>query len=175
MLIGTILSSDKTTISVITGNRIAHPLLISVANIDSDFLSKASHNLFQLLALIPVPHFLHPKQGVRGVLDSRLYHESLDIATNPLKIVARIGHLMADPVGQVRRVFSMLAAQIVDTPEATLVACVGGGGKTSPFTTASYHDYGDVHRHPPRLGNTTLRVIDDTIATGLANDLSKYV
>ncbi|KAJ3963290.1 hypothetical protein EV361DRAFT_769805, partial [Lentinula raphanica] len=32
-LIGTILSSDKTTISVMTGNRCAHPLLISIANI----------------------------------------------------------------------------------------------------------------------------------------------
>ncbi|KAJ3834635.1 hypothetical protein F5878DRAFT_544520, partial [Lentinula raphanica] len=32
-LIGTILSSDKTTISVMTGNRCAHPLLISIANV----------------------------------------------------------------------------------------------------------------------------------------------
>ncbi|KAG2137454.1 uncharacterized protein EDB93DRAFT_1091181, partial [Suillus bovinus] len=32
-LLGTILSSDKTNISMMTGNRVAHPLLISLANI----------------------------------------------------------------------------------------------------------------------------------------------
>ncbi|KAJ3847453.1 hypothetical protein EV368DRAFT_28879, partial [Lentinula lateritia] len=35
-LLGVVLSSDKTTVSVITGNRVAHPLFISLANIDSD-------------------------------------------------------------------------------------------------------------------------------------------
>ncbi|KAJ3872663.1 hypothetical protein F5051DRAFT_303920, partial [Lentinula edodes] len=32
-LLGVVLSSDKTTVSVITGNQVAHPLLISLANI----------------------------------------------------------------------------------------------------------------------------------------------
>lgn len=81
---------------------------------------------------------------------------------------------MADHVGQVRWVYSMLATQIVDTPEATLVGCVGGWGKTSPFTTASYLDFGDSHCHPSCLGNGTLRVIDESIAAGGANDLMKY-
>ena len=36
-LLGTLISSDKTTISAMTGNRVAHPLLISLADIVMDF------------------------------------------------------------------------------------------------------------------------------------------
>ncbi|KAE9387331.1 hypothetical protein BT96DRAFT_1080441, partial [Gymnopus androsaceus JB14] len=44
--------------------------------------------------------------------------------------------------------------------------CVGGGGKTSPFTTATYKEYGDSYRHPPRTANSTLSTIDSiTVAT----------
>ncbi|KAJ3834116.1 hypothetical protein F5878DRAFT_545408 [Lentinula raphanica] len=101
-LIGTILSSDKTMISVMTGNRCAHPLLISVANIDCEYLSKASHHLFQLLALLPIPTFRHKSQEIRGVLDNRMFHRCLDIVLRPLKVAAAVGVMMADPVGQVR-------------------------------------------------------------------------
>ncbi|KAE9387336.1 hypothetical protein BT96DRAFT_837803 [Gymnopus androsaceus JB14] len=101
-LLGTILSSDKTTISVITGNRVAHPLLISLANIDSDLLSKASQHLFNLLALIPIPKFIEKRKSVRGILENRLYHECLDIVLHPLKIAALIGCMMDDPLGQRR-------------------------------------------------------------------------
>ncbi|KAJ3764635.1 hypothetical protein FB446DRAFT_624624, partial [Lentinula raphanica] len=141
-LIGTILSSDKTTISVMTGNRCAHPLLISIANIDCEYLSKASHHLFQLLALLPIPTFTHRSREIRGVLDNRMFHRCLDIVLQPLKLAAAVGVMMADPVGQVRRCHTPCAAWIVDSPEAALISCVGGGGKTSPFTTAIYTDYG---------------------------------
>ncbi|KAJ3818244.1 hypothetical protein F5880DRAFT_1491700 [Lentinula raphanica] len=97
-LIGTILSSDKTTISVMTGNRCAHPLLISIANIDCEYLSKASHHLFQLLALLPIPTFTHRSREIRGVLDNRMFHRCLDIVLQPLKTAAAIGVMMADPV-----------------------------------------------------------------------------
>lgn len=36
-LLGTLVSSDKTTISAMTGNRVAHPLLISLTDIVMDF------------------------------------------------------------------------------------------------------------------------------------------
>ncbi|KAE9383333.1 hypothetical protein BT96DRAFT_844117 [Gymnopus androsaceus JB14] len=121
-LLGTILSSDKTTISVITGNRVAHPLLISLANIDSEVLSKASNHLFNLLALIPIPRYMHSKREVNGVCENRLYHQSLDIVLEPLKKAASIGVMMADPVGQVRLCYTPCASFIVDTPEASLIA-----------------------------------------------------
>ena len=45
-----------------TGDRTAHPLLISLANILADFHMKSTHNAFVLLALLPVPKFLEKKQ-----------------------------------------------------------------------------------------------------------------
>ncbi|KAJ4493089.1 hypothetical protein C8J55DRAFT_586243, partial [Lentinula edodes] len=174
-LLGTILSSDKTNISVITGNRVAHPLLISLANIDSDLLSKASLHLFNLLALLPIPNYVERRSLIRGVLENRLYHECLDIVLEPLKTAARIGCMMSDPLGQLRVCFTPLASAVVDTPEATLIACVGGSAKTSPFTLAMYKDYGDSFRHPPRLSSATLDTIDSIQARNIfPQDLPAY-
>ena len=48
-LLGVVLSDDKTNISVMSGNRMAHPLLISLANIDAHLRSKASAHAYLLL------------------------------------------------------------------------------------------------------------------------------
>ncbi|KAG1842143.1 hypothetical protein F4604DRAFT_1597641 [Suillus subluteus] len=61
-LLGTILSSDKTNISMMTGDRVAHPLLISLANIHMSTQLKSSSNAFVLTALLPVPKFIYKKK-----------------------------------------------------------------------------------------------------------------
>ncbi|KAF9227898.1 hypothetical protein BS17DRAFT_693578 [Gyrodon lividus] len=53
-VLGVVLSSDKTNISVMTGNCMAHPVLISLANIDVRIHSKMSLHAYLLLALIPI-------------------------------------------------------------------------------------------------------------------------
>ncbi|KAH7917076.1 hypothetical protein BV22DRAFT_988122, partial [Leucogyrophana mollusca] len=116
-VIGTVLSSDKTTISTMTGDRVAHPLLISLANIHMSTRSKISSKAFLLTALLPVPKFLHSTQRMRGVLQDRLIHQCFDLVLKPLKIAATIGIMMADPAGNSRYCFTLLAACIVDTPE----------------------------------------------------------
>jgi hypothetical protein len=82
-----------------TGNRIAHPLLISRANIAMDFRMKSSNHVFLLLALLPIPKFIHPDKDLHGVLENRLIHECLDLILKPLKIAAEIGIVMSDPLG----------------------------------------------------------------------------
>lgn len=72
----------------------------------------------------------------------------------PLKIAARIGVMLSDPVGNSRYCFTLLAGCIVDTPEACLIACVRG--KTSPVTLADYTQFGDDARHPERTRGITL-------------------
>ena len=137
-----------------TGNRVAHPLLISLANIGMDFRTKASNDLFLLLALLPIPRFIHPDRKIRGVLESRLFHFCLDIILEPLKKAAQFGISMEDPLGLRRICFPPLAAYIVDTPESALVACVAG--KTSSITMASYKQFGDDFRHDARTPSITL-------------------
>ncbi|KAG2126069.1 hypothetical protein DEU56DRAFT_743197 [Suillus clintonianus] len=90
-LLGTILSSDKTNISALTGDRVAHPLLISLANIHMNIRLKSSTNSFVLAALLPVPKFIHKKKRMKGVLEDRLIHECLNIILEPLKQAAQRG------------------------------------------------------------------------------------
>ncbi|KAH7903379.1 hypothetical protein BJ138DRAFT_1020738, partial [Hygrophoropsis aurantiaca] len=99
-LLGVMLSSDKTTVSALTGDRCAHPLLIGLANIFKDVRLKASSNAFLLTALLPIPKFIHTKKRICGVLTDRLIHESLDIVLEPLKKAAASGAMLADPAGQ---------------------------------------------------------------------------
>jgi hypothetical protein len=144
-VLGTVLSSDKTNITTMTGARVAHPLLLGLANIRMCTRTKLSSKAFLLTALLPIPKYLHPNQRMRGMLEDRLVHECLSIVLKPLMKAAEVGIMMSDPVGNVRHCFTPLAAYIVDTPEAAMLACVRG--KTSPFTMASYLQFGDNFRH----------------------------
>jgi len=119
-----------------------------------NFRTKASNHLFLLLALLPIPRFLHPNKKIRGVLDSRLFHECVDIVIEPLKNAARVGIMMSDPLGYLRFCFPPLAAYIVDTPESALIS--GVAGKTSSVTLASYKEFGDNFRHPSRTAASTI-------------------
>lgn len=109
------------------------------------------------VAFLPVVKFIHENKRMTGVLSDRLYHQCLDIVVDPLKIAARIGVMLSDPLGNQRYCFTPLAACIVDSPEACLIACVRG--KTSPVTLANYTEFGDDFQHPPRTKASTLNSI----------------
>ncbi|KAG1717745.1 hypothetical protein EDB19DRAFT_1839292 [Suillus lakei] len=66
-LLGTILSSDKTCITALSGDRVAHPLLISLANIHMATRLKSSSNAFLLTALLPVTKFVHKNKRMKGI------------------------------------------------------------------------------------------------------------
>ncbi|KAI6036728.1 hypothetical protein BKA83DRAFT_4120416 [Pisolithus microcarpus] len=96
-LLGVMLSSDKTNISVMSRNHMAHPLLLSLANISMDIHSKGSLHGHMLLALLPVPSFIHKKSCVHLLLSDSLFHCCLDLVLKPLKIAAAVGVMMNDP------------------------------------------------------------------------------
>ena len=171
-LLGTVLSSDKTGLTRMTGNHSAHPLLITLANIDSNVRSSSSSHAFELLALIPVPKFVSTNKGLRGVLENRLTHQCLDFITAPLKHVARNGAWMADYAGYIRRCFTPLVAYIADTPEAAALA--GVAGKTSHLTMASYKEFGDPFRHHPRMAVDTLASLNILSAHFDPSDVGVY-
>ena len=157
-----------------TGDRTAHPLLISLANIKADYRAKSSHRAFLLLALLPVPNFVSVDKKLRGVLENRLLHACLDFVLDPLKKAATWGKLMSDPYGSLRFCYTPIAAYIVDTPEAAMLA--GVGGKTSPITMASQKQFGDPFRHEPRTSSATLSQLQ-AIRTRVDpnNDIQAYL
>ena len=156
-----------------TGGRVAHPLLISLANLVMDFRAKATNHAFQLLALLPVPKFIHKDRKTRGVLENRLIHECLDFILKPLKKAAEIGIMLSDPIGSLRYVFTPLAAYIVDVAEAVVLS--GVAGKTSHLTMAAYKQFGDPFQHEPRTASTTLAQLEAIEEDINPWDLKNYI
>ncbi|KAG2048233.1 hypothetical protein BDR06DRAFT_895929 [Suillus hirtellus] len=154
IVLGTMLSSDKTNVMTMTGARVAHLLLLGLANIRMCTHTKLSSKVFILAALLPIPQYLHPNQCMRGMLQDHLIHECLSIVLQSLMKAAKLGIMMSDPVGNIRHCFTPLAAYIVDTPKACMLACVQS--KTSPFTLVSYLQFRDNFRHPARTCAITL-------------------
>ncbi|KAI9567568.1 hypothetical protein HD554DRAFT_2039579 [Boletus coccyginus] len=138
-LCGVILSLDKIHITNMCGGKAAHLLLISLANIKTTVWNKASSHAFLLTALMPIVEFLYPV---------------LRIFLELLKIAARIGRMMSDPVGNLHYCFTPLTTYITDTPEACMLAYVHG--KTSPVTMATYKEFGDAFQHKQHTCATTL-------------------
>ncbi|KAJ7128227.1 hypothetical protein C8R43DRAFT_897203 [Mycena crocata] len=137
-LLGTILSSDKTTITRMTGGRCAHPVLISLANINMEYRMKASHHSFMLLYLFPIPIFLHKNKKIHGVLQARQFHAILDYVLQPLKDAAKFGIMMSDPLGWRRYCYTPLVSYIIDPDEdvvayATEAKKLGLSGVDKPF------------------------------------------
>ena len=132
----------------------AHPLLLSLANLDISFHMKASNHTYLLLTLLPVPKFIHTDSKICGVLENHLLHECLDFILEPLKIAARIGIMMCNALGSLQYVFTPLASYVIDTPESAMLASIGG--KTLSVTMASHKTFGDAFQHEPQTASTTL-------------------
>ena len=151
----------------------AHPLLLSLANIDADIRSKGSLHAHILLALLPVASFIHKTTRVRSLLSDCLVHESLDFVLKPLKVAAAVGIMMSDPVGNLRYCYTPLVAYIADTPEQCLLA--GVSPKASPVSTATHKGFGDVDPHPPRTAAKTLDDIERACTEADSHNLEEFL
>jgi len=156
-----------------TGNRMAHPLLLSLANIDSAIRCKGSLHGHVLLMLLPVASFIHKKTRVCSLLSDRLVHECLDLVLNPLKIAAKVGIMMSDPIGNLCYCFTPLVAYIADTPEQCLLACISP--KALPVSTATYKEFGDPVPHPPHTPARTLEDIEQVCLVTDPDDLEAFL
>ena len=144
-----------------TSQHQAHPLLISLANINMEFQMKASNHALLLLALLPILIFI-ANNAMKGALEAHLIHECLDFVLEPLKTAAHIGIMLTDPAGNRHYCYTLLTSYIVDTPESTLLASVAG--KTLSITMASYKEFGDLFRHEPHTASITLGQLDTLAA-----------
>ena len=141
-----------------TGDRVAHPLLLTLANLPMNIRMKSSFHALPLIGLLPCPKFIGVKKSLHGVLENRLIHHCLDVICRPLKEASARGTLMSDSLGRIRYCFTPIIAYIVDTPEAAVIA--GVRGKTSHLTLASHKRFGDNFQHPTRLATLTLSQIE---------------
>ena len=156
-----------------TGNCVAHPLLITLANIHSAIRSSIFSHAFSLLALFPVPSFVGVKKAIRGILENQLIHSCLDLITDPLKVTSRCGAWFSDSAGNIQHCFTPLVACIMDTPEAAALACVAG--KTSHLMMAMYKQFGDPFRHQPRTSSSILASLKFLSSQFDPSNVSTYV
>ena len=119
-----------------------------------DIWMKSTYHALPLIALLPCPTFISLKKSLHGVLENRLMHHCLNIVCELLKTASSKGAFMSDSLGRIHCYFTPLIAYIVDTPEAAIIA--GVGGKTSHLTLASHKSFGDHFHHPTCLASLTL-------------------
>ncbi|KAI6022479.1 hypothetical protein BKA83DRAFT_4054337, partial [Pisolithus microcarpus] len=155
--IGVIGASDKTPLTIGTGNKEMHPLLLSLANIHAGVRMKATSHSFALAAYLPIPKFRNVLPAVQAVLSARVYHFAVSIVMKNLKLANRDGTVLSDPNGDLHIIHTPLVAWIADYPEQLLVACVSS--KNSPISVAAADHFGDPTPHPPRLRQNTLAAI----------------
>ena len=134
-------------------------------------MSTSSH-AFPLLVLLPVPKFVSVKKSLHGILENWLSHLCLDLVTYPLKITLQRGRWLSDCAGKFRYCFTPLVAYIVDTLEAT--ALTGVARKTSHLMTATYKEFSDPLRHPPRTAASILTSLETLASNFNPSDIAAY-
>jgi hypothetical protein len=153
-----VLASDGTHLANGTGDSYAHPVLMTLDNLNSAVRRNSSNHAFTMIALLPKVHFEVADKKLARALSDRIYHECLRNLMLPLRKIARSGKEMTDSLGQVRMCYTVLAAYMADLPEATRLA--GVINNTSPVTMAAGEHLGDPFRHEPRLIAITSRSIE---------------
>jgi|SRR5882762_1878551 len=101
-MLGIIGASDKTPLTIGTGNKEMHPVLLSLANIEARVRMKATAHAFALAAYLPIPKFLNVSAQVQATLMACIYHTCLDIICVNLKLAEKNGITLSDPTGQQR-------------------------------------------------------------------------
>ena len=84
--LGIILASDKTPLTIGTGNREMHPVLLSIANIKAGIRMKATSHTFALIGYLPIPKFPDEySANIKAALGARVYHHCLSLITERLR------------------------------------------------------------------------------------------
>ncbi|PBK81654.1 hypothetical protein ARMGADRAFT_1048787 [Armillaria gallica] len=153
MYVGIILGSDKTTVSVATGNVEYHPLYISIGNIFNS--ARHAHRN----AVVPIGFLAIPKgdrkyddDAVFCIFKKQLYHMSVAAILQSLKPAMTQPVIHRCPDGHFCRVVYDLAAFIADYPEQVLLAGIvsalstdldgEGGHRTEELTRLLLDKYG---------------------------------
>lgn len=141
-----ILGSDKTTVSVTTGNIEYHPLYLSLGVLTNSY-RRAHRNSIILIGFLAIPKcmllfnftsvlwFLQDHSGDRKYdndpafrgFKRKLFHQSISAILQPLKGAMSVPVVCRCPDGHYRRVIFDLASFIADYPEQVLLTGIVSG------------------------------------------------
>jgi hypothetical protein len=142
MFVPVILGSDKTTVSVATGNNEYYPLYVSIGNIHNN-VRRAHRNGVVLIAFLAIPksnlkfNFIALNRPDCDVANKKynadarfrkfrrqLFHSSLSAILQTLKPGMTVPDVVLCPDGHFRRAVYGLGPYIADYPEQALLTCV---------------------------------------------------
>lgn len=165
-MIGVMGASDKTPLTIGTGNKEMHPVLLSIANIDPSVRMKATSHSFVLAAYLPIPKFKDVSPTVHAALVAQAYHASLSIVTENLQVAEQHGAEMSDYDGFKRVNHTPLVSWISDLPEMHSISCTLQN--QSPLSLAAIHQFGDDQFLRPQAARTRDHTLDNITRARLA-------
>jgi hypothetical protein len=171
-LIPVMLGSDKAQLTVLSGDKKAWPLYLSIGNIPSHVRNAQNQRAWVLIGYIPVVYF-DDDRDIQTTLVNRLFHQCVEFILQPLVKTGNEGIMLTDARGDVRRCYPRLAAYIADYPEQILVNVAAG--KNSPITLAGYTELDDPQPSPPRTKEWILDTIHDICDDIDPNDVKAYL
>ncbi|KAK0432102.1 uncharacterized protein EV420DRAFT_1655982 [Desarmillaria tabescens] len=141
MYIGVILGSDKTTVSVATGNVEYYPVYLSIGNLHNS--ARQGHRN----GVVPIAFLAIPKSDRKYDCDlafwlfkKKLYHQSLTAILHSLQPAMTVPVVRQCPDGFYRRVIYDLGPYIADYPEQVLLAGIVQGWCTKCTAPATNLD-----------------------------------
>lgn len=128
---GILLASDDTHLTNFSGDKKDHPVLISSTHISKSVRAKPGRRAFMLMARIPHCKFAKLKYKtateaaqIPGILQARLFHHCMTIATQSLQAMDKTPVEMVDSYGDVRKERCFLAGYIADLKEQKMIGCI---------------------------------------------------
>ncbi|KAG6905232.1 hypothetical protein DXG01_004078 [Tephrocybe rancida] len=152
-----ILSSDKTSLMLFSGDKQAYPVYLAIGTTDHKVRRQTSAHAMVLIGYIPVTKlecFSKARQAVEGY---QLFHNSMEAILEPLINAGKNGVIMTCADGMERRVYPILAAYVADYPEQCLV--VGCQENSCPTCTMDPKQRGDPVHSVLRDPDKTLTIL----------------
>ena len=123
-VITVIISTDKTQLSVFSGDKQAWPIYLTIGNISKDIRRQPSRQATVLIGYLPIAKFEHlATQKERQLAAMKLFHECMGDIFEPMEKAGRDGVRMACADGCIRLCHPILFAYVADFPEQCLIGC----------------------------------------------------
>jgi hypothetical protein len=162
------LSADKTSLSVFSGDKSAYPVYMTLGNIPKDVRRKPSLHAQVLVAYLPTTKLdsVEVSESLLRTARARLYHLAMSLVLAPLKRLSKDGERLVSGDGAVRHCYAIPTVHMSDYPEQCLVTCIRYG-ETCPRDEVRRlemedHAHGVPEEHwAPREQQETLQILEE--------------
>ncbi|KAG1844084.1 hypothetical protein DFJ58DRAFT_731389 [Suillus subalutaceus] len=156
-----IIATDKTQLTQFSSSKSAYPIYLTLGNIPRAIRRKPSQQACFLLGYLSVDKILKDDLSSREVSSraQRLFHDSLRIILEPLKLAGAEGVEITGGDGCVRLIFPVLACYVADYPEQCLVTCSKYG--TCPKCQARTDELAELSQSTVQTQTWTMGIIEE--------------